>query len=64
MSAASNAMVIDVVDGNNVPVGTISRGRVLASHKNFRTVHIILKDKEDNFLLQKLRNDHPRSLVF
>ena len=61
MNMASNTMVIDVVDGNNVPVGTIARGQVLSAHRNFRTVHIIIKNNEDQFILQKLRSDHPRS---
>lgn len=59
-------MTIDVVNGNDKPVDTVTRKNVLSQGLNFRTVHIfILNKKENKILIQKLsdkRERHPGHL--
>lgn len=55
-------MPIDEVDSRNRVIGRISRQDVLASGRNFRTVHVFVFNAKGDLLLQKLsrgRERHP-----
>lgn len=54
------SMLVDVVDDDNQPVGTVRRRELFANAKNFRTVHILLFCG-GQLLMQKLPADHLRS---
>lgn len=58
--ASNIEMLIDVVDNENIPFGSIRRRQVLPQKQNFRTVHVFLF-LNDKLLLQRLSPEHPRS---
>ena len=61
MPAPAPASLIDVVDDQDRPVGTIERGRALEEGKAFRVAHVWVF-REDRLLLQQLgrgRKRHP-----
>jgi isopentenyldiphosphate isomerase len=54
MADVSERMTIDVVDGSDDVVGKTKRSRVLPEGLNFRTVHVlILNEEQDKILLQQ-----------
>jgi isopentenyl-diphosphate delta-isomerase len=62
MPSPTSSTLIDVVDTHDHEVGTVPRGAVLESGKNFRTAHIFVFDHMDRLLLQRLaplRTRHP-----
>jgi isopentenyl-diphosphate delta-isomerase len=54
-------MLVDIVDERNRIVGASRRSLLLERGLGFRTVHVLVFDRTGRVLLQKLRNDHPRS---
>jgi isopentenyldiphosphate isomerase len=62
MTAPAPTSLIDVVDDEDRRVGTIRRGDVLGSKKNFRTAHVFVINDAREILLQRLapsRSRHP-----
>jgi isopentenyldiphosphate isomerase len=58
---ANLGMIIDVVDKENRVISRTERRAVLTDGLNFRTVHVLLFDENDNLVLQRLSPHHPRS---
>lgn len=54
MPAPTASTPIDVVDQANVAVGTTPRGHVLDSGVNFRTVHVLVFNRQGELVLQRL----------
>ncbi|WP_156384110.1 NUDIX domain-containing protein [Methylobacterium sp. Leaf456] len=54
-------MLVDTVDNSNHAVGRMIRRALLPNGANFRTVHVLLRSPPGQLVLQKLRDDHPRS---
>lgn len=55
-------MVIDVVDDQDHPVGSIRRSMVFSQKANFRTAHVLVFNSSGNLLVQRLatsRERHP-----
>jgi len=62
MTAVNGAMIIDVVDQADTPVGVISRAEVFQKHSNFRVSHVLIFNSQGKLLLQRLalsRNRNP-----
>jgi isopentenyl-diphosphate Delta-isomerase len=62
MTAVGDAMIIDVVDQADTPVGIISRSEVFRKHANFRVAHVLILNSHGELLLQRLalsRNRNP-----
>jgi isopentenyl-diphosphate delta-isomerase len=57
----SPEMVIDVVDGADVPVGQIHRSDVFREHANFRVSHILIFNSRGDLLLQRLAKTRDRN---
>ncbi len=55
------SMIVDVVDDRNRAVSRAERRELLPKGLNFRTVHILLFDRENQIFLQRLVAQHPRS---
>jgi isopentenyldiphosphate isomerase len=58
----SEAMIIDVVDQADTPVGVIPRADVFQKHANFRVSHVLIFNSQRKLLLQRLalgRNRNP-----
>ena len=60
MSAVNQDMLVDVVNGNDTPVGIIARKDVFREHVNFRVVHELIFNSRAELLIQKLASTHPR----
>lgn len=54
-------MIVDVVDEHNRTVGVAPRNVLLDRKLGFRTVHILLFDRANKLVLQKLPPKHPRN---
>jgi isopentenyldiphosphate isomerase len=62
MTAVGEAMLIDVVDQADTPVGIIPRAEVFQKRANFRVSHVLIFDSRGELLLQRLalsRNRNP-----
>jgi isopentenyldiphosphate isomerase len=62
MAAVGEAMIIDVVDQADAPVGTIPRADVFQRHASFRVSHVLIFNSRGELLLQRLalsRNRNP-----
>jgi len=62
MPAPSPTSFIDVVDEQNHAVGVAQRHDVFRLHANFRTVHVLVFNNQNDLLLQRLarsRSRHP-----
>ena len=62
MTAVGGAMIIDVVDRADTPVGIIPRAEVFQKHANFRVSHVLIFNSRGELLLQRLalsRNRNP-----
>lgn len=54
--------LVDRVDENDNPIGTISRSQVFKVHANFRVAHLLIFDRVGRLLIQQLalsRKRHP-----
>jgi isopentenyldiphosphate isomerase len=60
MSAVNQDMLVDAVNGNDMPVGVIARKDVFREHVNFRVVHELIFNSRGELLIQKLASTHPR----
>jgi isopentenyldiphosphate isomerase len=58
---ANLAMTVDVVDEENRVVARAARRTLLEKGLNFRTAHVLLSNKEGQFVLQHLSAHHLRS---
>src|SRR5688572_2135781 len=54
MSEVNDRMVIDVVNGSDVVIGTIERKDVFATKAGFRVVHVFIFDDEGHLLVQQI----------
>ncbi len=62
MSVVSEEMVIDVVDGNDDPIGVIPRSEVFERRASFRVAHDLIFNSSGELLVQQLastRTRHP-----
>ncbi len=62
MTGVGGAMIIDVVDQTDTPVGVIPRDEVFQKHANFRVSHVLIFNSRGELLLQRLalsRNRNP-----
>jgi isopentenyldiphosphate isomerase len=55
-----DAQLIDAVDAQDQPIGTIRRGQVFQRHVNFRVVHAFVFAPDQSLLLQHLAPQKPR----
>jgi len=60
MAAVSEEMVIDAVDQNDVPIGTIRRNEVFRQQANFRVAHDLVFNSRGELLVQQLANTRTR----
>ena len=61
MAAVSDAMIIDVVDQADTPVGVISRAEIFQKHAGFRVSHVLIFNSQGKLLLQRLALDRNRN---
>lgn len=54
-------MVIDLVDSENRPIGTVRRGDVFKVAGGFRTVHVLVFNSEGQLLVQQQAKSRPRA---
>lgn len=54
MTTRVNHMMLDRVDSRDHVVGRVQRGRIFDEKANFRVVHIIVRNRHDQILLQKI----------
>jgi isopentenyldiphosphate isomerase len=62
MTSVGQDMLVDVVNGNDVPVGVIIRGELFRKHANFRVIHDLVFNSSGELLIQRLartRLRHP-----
>ena len=62
MAAVDQEMLVDAVNGDDVPVGVIARADVFREHANFRVAHDLIFNPSGELLIQKLartRLRHP-----
>lgn len=62
MTAVGEAMIIDIVDQTDSPVGRIKRADVFKEHANFRVSHVLIFNSRGQLLIQRLaltRNRNP-----
>jgi isopentenyldiphosphate isomerase len=61
MTAVGDAMIIDVVDQADTPVGVIPRAEVFQKHANFRVSHVFIFNSRGELLLQRLALNRHRN---
>lgn len=62
MTSVSQEMLVDAVNGSDVPVGVIARAELFQKHANFRVAHDLIFNSSSELLIQKLartRLRHP-----
>jgi isopentenyl-diphosphate delta-isomerase len=62
MTSVSQEMLVDAVNGNDVPVSVIARAELFQRHANFRVAHDLIFNSSGELLIQKLartRLRHP-----
>lgn len=60
MPAPSGSTLIDRVDGENRPIGLVSRAEAFSQGANFRTVHVLVTNADDDVLVQRLASSRER----
>jgi isopentenyldiphosphate isomerase len=60
MTSVSQEMLVDAVNGNDVPVGVIARADLFQRHANFRVAHDLIFNSSHQILIQKLARKRPR----
>jgi len=62
MPAVNQSMVIDSVNQDDVPIGSVSRNKIFRQRANFRVVHDLIFNSRGELLVQQLartRDRHP-----
>jgi isopentenyldiphosphate isomerase len=54
MTVIDENMMINAVDDNDMPIGTITRSSVFRAHANFRVAHILVFNSKGELLVQRL----------
>ncbi|MGA8723721.1 MAG: NUDIX domain-containing protein [Acidimicrobiales bacterium] len=54
MGVPSDSDLVDIVNDDDVSIGTIERGKILESGVNFRVSHVFILNSKDQLLLQQL----------
>jgi isopentenyl-diphosphate delta-isomerase len=60
MTPVSQEMLVDAVNGNDVPVGVIARAELFQKHANFRVAHDLIFNSSGELLIQELERKRLR----
>lgn len=61
MPVVSEDMIVDVVNQADVPVGSVKRENVFATHAGFRVAHVLIFNSQKELLLQRLAFSRKRN---
>ena len=61
MPSSPQESLIDRVDAHDQVIGVIARNDVFAEHANFRVAHVLLFNRAEELLLQRLSPSRERS---